>query len=79
MTETHGEVPEVHRVAVASQDLAGLEVVEERVLLGPGGIGPEAAEDLEDQVVKVNNIVSSFRLQSTSFDKKSFLVYLKGM
>ncbi len=31
-----------------------------------------------DAVVRVNNIVHSFRLQSTSFDKKSFLTYLKG-
>ncbi|KJZ73390.1 Translationally-controlled tumor protein-like protein [Hirsutella minnesotensis 3608] len=33
---------------------------------------------VEDQAVKVNNIVHSFRLQSTSFDKKSYLIYLKG-
>jgi hypothetical protein len=26
----------------------------------------------------VNNIVHSFRLQSTQFDKKSYLAYLKG-
>ncbi|KAG6029382.1 hypothetical protein E4U41_000358 [Claviceps citrina] len=32
----------------------------------------------EDQAVKVNNIVHSFRLQSTSFDKKGYLAYLKG-
>lgn len=36
-------------------------------------------EDAEDQAVKVNNIVHSFRLQSTSFDKKGYLAYLKGM
>ncbi|PHH61137.1 hypothetical protein CDD81_754 [Ophiocordyceps australis] len=35
-------------------------------------------EGAEDQAVKVNNIVHSFRLQSTSFDKKSYLAYLKG-
>ncbi|KAL1843777.1 hypothetical protein VTJ49DRAFT_7487 [Mycothermus thermophilus] len=35
-------------------------------------------EAVEDQAVKVNNIVYSFRLQSTSFDKKSYLTYLKG-
>lgn len=28
--------------------------------------------------MRVNNIVHSFRLQSTSFDKKSYLAYLKG-
>lgn len=36
-------------------------------------------EATEDQAVKVNNIVHSFRLQSTSFDKKGYLAYLKGM
>ncbi|KAK5997447.1 Translationally-controlled tumorhomolog-like protein [Cladobotryum mycophilum] len=35
-------------------------------------------EGVEDQAVKVNNILSTFRLQSTSFDKKSYLAYLKG-
>ena len=28
--------------------------------------------------MQVNNVVHSFRLQSTQFDKKSFLAYLKG-
>jgi hypothetical protein len=31
-----------------------------------------------DAEVKVNNIIHSFRLQSTSFDKKGYLGYLKG-
>ncbi|UNI16304.1 hypothetical protein JDV02_002747 [Purpureocillium takamizusanense] len=35
-------------------------------------------ETVEDQAVKVNNIVHSFRLQSTQFDKKGYLGYLKG-
>lgn len=35
-------------------------------------------EELDDADVKVNNIVNSFRLQSTSFDKKAYLVHLKG-
>lgn len=52
-------------------------------LLAPTDIGAnasaeEAGEDLDDTKVKVNNIVASFRLQSTQFDKKSFLSYLKG-
>lgn len=29
-------------------------------------------------IVQVNNVVHSFRLQSTTFDKKSYLTYLKG-
>ncbi|KAM0545195.1 hypothetical protein ACHAPJ_011462 [Fusarium lateritium] len=46
--------------------------------IGANASAEEAAEDLDDQVTKVNNIVNSFRLQSTSFDKKSYLTYLKG-
>jgi hypothetical protein len=37
----------------------------------------EADEALEDGVSQVNNVIHSFRLQSTSFDKKSYLAYLK--
>jgi hypothetical protein len=46
--------------------------------IGANASAEEADEGLDDQVIKVNNIVHSFRLQSTSFDKKSFLAYLKG-
>ena len=37
----------------------------------------DADEALEDGATQVNNVVYSFRLQSTSFDKKSYLTYLK--
>ncbi|KAK1826576.1 Mss4-like protein [Podospora conica] len=46
--------------------------------IGANASAEEAEEALEDQAVKVNNVVNSFRLQSTSFDKKSYLTYLKG-
>ncbi|KAH9951590.1 translationally controlled tumor-associated [Amylocystis lapponica] len=45
------------------------------------GANPSAEdqdESLEEGASQVNNVVYSFRLQSTSFDKKSFLTYLKG-
>ncbi|KAK5654179.1 hypothetical protein OQA88_7610 [Cercophora sp. LCS_1] len=45
---------------------------------GANASAEEAEEGLEDAAVKVNNVVHSFRLQSTSFDKKSYLTYLKG-
>ncbi|KAF7579712.1 hypothetical protein FOB63_004782 [Clavispora lusitaniae] len=35
-------------------------------------------EDLDEGVETVNNVVYSFRLQQTQFDKKSFLTYIKG-
>lgn len=46
--------------------------------IGANASAEEADEALEDAAVKVNNVVYSFRLQSTSFDKKSYLTYLKG-
>ncbi|KAF8529166.1 translationally controlled tumor-associated [Hysterangium stoloniferum] len=35
-------------------------------------------EALEEGSSQMNNVIHSFRLQSTSFDKKSYLTYLKG-
>ncbi|WPK23156.1 hypothetical protein PUMCH_000383 [Australozyma saopauloensis] len=46
--------------------------------IGANASAEEAAEDLEDGVETVNNVVNSFRLQQTQFDKKSFLTYIKG-
>ena len=37
----------------------------------------EQAEALEDGATQVNNVVHSFRLQSSAFDKKSYLAYIK--
>jgi len=46
--------------------------------IGANASAEEADEALEDGAETVNDVVYSFRLQSTSFDKKSFLTYLKG-
>ncbi|KAF9132402.1 hypothetical protein BGW39_000190 [Mortierella sp. 14UC] len=46
--------------------------------IGANASAEEASEDLEDGVSVVNNVVYSFRLQSTSFDKKGYTVYIKG-
>jgi hypothetical protein len=46
--------------------------------IGANASAEEAEEALDDQEVKVNNIIHSFRLQSTQFDKKGYLTYLKG-
>ncbi|KAJ1875838.1 mitochondrial dynamin GTPase Msp1 [Coemansia sp. RSA 990] len=45
---------------------------------GANASAEEAAEELEDGAEQVNNIVYSFRLQPTSFDKKSYMTYIKG-
>ena len=38
-----------------------------------------ADEGTEDGAVQVNNVVNSFRLQQTSFDRKSYLTHLSGI
>ncbi|BEJ11173.1 hypothetical protein CspHIS471_0105950 [Cutaneotrichosporon sp. HIS471] len=46
--------------------------------IGGNPSAEEAEEALEAGAEQVNNVVHSFRLQSTQFDKKSYLTYLKG-
>lgn len=46
---------------------------------GANASAEEAEDTIEDAGETVNNVVNAFRLQSTSFDKKGFLAYLKGM
>jgi len=56
------------------------------IIIKPGanvdiGANPSAEEQeeaLEEGAEQKNNVVHSFRLQQTSFDKKSYLSYLKG-
>jgi len=48
------------------------------VNIGANPSTEEQEESLEDTVKTVNNVVHTFRLQPTSFDKKSYLTYLKG-
>jgi len=46
--------------------------------IGANPSAEEVDEALEDGAKQVNNVVHSFRLQSTSFDKKSYLSHLKS-
>ncbi|KAK4050564.1 hypothetical protein OIO90_005031 [Microbotryomycetes sp. JL221] len=46
--------------------------------IGANASAEETSEALEDGDQQVNNIVNSFRLTQTSFDKKSYMVYIKG-
>ncbi|KAF5000404.1 hypothetical protein FGRMN_1734 [Fusarium graminum] len=71
------DIKEVDGV-VYEADCAMIEEGGVNVDIGANASAEEAAEEMDDNVVKVNNIVSSFRLQSTSFDKKGYLAYLKG-
>ncbi|EGG03731.1 uncharacterized protein MELLADRAFT_44401 [Melampsora larici-populina 98AG31] len=56
-----------------------MEVVKDgEVDIGANASAEEQAEALEDGAVTVNSLIHTFRLQATSFDKKSYLTYLKG-
>lgn len=47
-------------------------------LLGANPSAEEQEDALADGAVQVNNVAHSFRLQQTTFDKKSYLAYLKA-
>ncbi|MBW0568275.1 hypothetical protein O181_107990 [Austropuccinia psidii MF-1] len=53
-------------------------IKEGEVDIGANASAEEQAEALEDGAQTVNNLVHTFRLQPTSFDKKTYLTYLKG-
>jgi len=59
-------------------DCAMIVVGAANVDIGANASAEEAEEALEDGAAQVNNVIHSFRLQSTQFDKKSYLTYLKG-
>ena len=44
---------------------------------GANASAEEAEEGVEDGALQVNNVVNSFRLNQTSFDKKQYLSHLK--
>ena len=64
--------------AVYEVDCAMITLGAIEVNTGANASAEEAEEGVEDGEQKVNNVVNSFRLQSTQFDKKSYLVALKG-
>ncbi|KAK6456374.1 translationally controlled tumor protein [Scheffersomyces xylosifermentans] len=64
--------------AIYEADCAMVTVGNGDIDIGGNPSAEDAAEELEDGVETVNNVVYSFRLQQTSFDKKSFLTYIKG-
>jgi hypothetical protein len=46
--------------------------------IGANASAEEQQEELEDGAQQVNDVVYSMRLQSTEFDKKSYMTYIKG-
>lgn len=71
------DIKEVDGV-VYEADCAMIQVRNGDVDIGANPSAEGGAEELEDGVETVNNVVNSFRLQQTQFDKKSFLTYIKG-
>ncbi|KAL4403056.1 hypothetical protein ACI68E_000838 [Malassezia pachydermatis] len=59
-------------------DAATITIQDGEVDIGGNPSAEEQAEALENGAEQVINLVHSFRLQATSFDKKSYLAYLKG-
>ncbi|BGP22176.1 translationally controlled tumor protein-like protein [Rhodotorula toruloides] len=63
---------------VYEADCAMITIKEGEVNIGANASAEEAEETLEEGEQRVNNVVHSFRLSETSFDKKSYMTYLKG-
>ncbi|KAG8797964.1 hypothetical protein FRC17_007597 [Serendipita sp. 399] len=59
-------------------DCAMVTFKEGDVDIGANPSTEEQEEGVDDTAQTVNNVVHSFRLQPTTFDKKSYLGYLKG-
>lgn len=70
-------VKEINNVAVEI-DCALVQVNAGDIDIGANPSAEDAPEETEDGAQTVNNVVYSFRLQSTSFDKKNYMVYIKG-
>ncbi|KAK4248373.1 putative translationally-controlled tumor protein [Corynascus novoguineensis] len=59
-------------------DCAMITIGAVQVDIGANASAEEQEEAVEDQEQKVNNIIHSFNLQQTGFDKKGYVNYLKG-
>lgn len=64
--------------AVYEADCAMVTVGNGDIDIGANPSAEDGDEALEDGAETVNNVVYSFRLQQTAFDKKSFTTYIKG-
>ncbi|KDE05825.1 translationally-controlled tumor protein [Microbotryum lychnidis-dioicae p1A1 Lamole] len=71
------DLKEVDGVAYEA-DCAVITLRAGQIDIGANASAEEAEEDLQEGDSQVNNIVNSFRLTATSFDKKSYMTYLKG-
>ncbi|KAJ2822741.1 hypothetical protein IWW50_004084 [Coemansia erecta] len=67
------EVPGAYEV-----DCKMISVADGEVDIGANPSAEAEEEQLDNNAQLVNNVVHSFRLQETQFDKKSYMVYIKG-
>ncbi|KAG8949259.1 hypothetical protein FRC04_008861 [Tulasnella sp. 424] len=58
-------------------ECAMITIKDGEVDIGANASAEEAEEALEDGAVTVNNVVHSFRLEKTEYDKKTYLAHLK--
>ncbi|PVU94845.1 hypothetical protein BB561_002225 [Smittium simulii] len=59
-------------------DCKMISIGDDNIDIGANPSAEDGEEALDDSVVQVNNVIHSFRLQQTSFDKKSYMTYIKG-
>ncbi|CAL9736610.1 translationally-controlled tumor protein homolog [Monosporozyma servazzii] len=71
------DVKEVDGV-IYEADCAMIKVGGGNIDIGANPSAEDGDDDVDDGSEIVNNVVHSFRLQPTGFDKKSFLTYMKG-
>ncbi|KAJ3334423.1 hypothetical protein HDU91_002747, partial [Kappamyces sp. JEL0680] len=45
--------------------------------IGANASAEEVEEEVQDDAIQINDVVYSMRLQSTEFDKKSYMTYIK--
>ncbi|KAI9627409.1 hypothetical protein H4Q26_017406 [Puccinia striiformis f. sp. tritici PST-130] len=63
--------------ALVEVNCENVTIKEGEVDIGANASAEEQAEALEDGASTVNNLVHTFRLAPTSFDKKTYMTYLK--
>lgn len=64
---------------VYEADCSRITIGADNIDIGANASAEEAEEGVEDSAKQVIDVVHSFRLNETQFDKKSYLTYLKGM
>lgn len=75
LSDAFDSIPDGALIEVNCQNIV---IKEGDVDIGANASAEEQAEALEDGAQTVNNLVHTFRLQATSFEKKAYMTYIKG-